>query len=269
MKIINMSTMFLTDVFKKRSVIYELAKRDFRQQYMGSYLGFVWMFLEPLLFVFVLYMVFSFGFRTGESGKVPFVLYLITGFISWLYFADNLSANTNVIRSYSFLVKKVDFRLSVLPIVTMLRVLVPHFFLLVVAVIILWFRGYSPSIYTIQIVYYLFAMLALLLGLGWLTSSTSIFVKDVNNLVRVMIQFGFWMTPIVWNIEIIPLEYRWIINLNPMSYIVMGYRDSLIFQVPFWHHPIVTFYFWTVTLIILICGISVYRKLKPHFAEVV
>ena len=108
-----------------------------------------------------------------------------------------------------------------------------------------------------------------LLGIGWLTSSTSIFVKDIGNLVGVLVQFGFWLTPVFWNVSMIPEKYRWLVELNPANYIISGYRDSLVSQVAFWDKPIVTLYYWTVTSLFLLAGISVFRKLKPHFAEVV
>jgi len=260
---------FLRDIKNKRSVIYELVKRDLQQQYIGSYLGAVWIFIQPLLFISVLYTVFTLGLRVGNSSDdMPFSLYLVAGMIAWQHFTANFSANTSAIRSYSFLVKKVDFRLSVLPIVQMMSSLVVHVFLIMVAVLLAWYQGYKPGFHSLQLIYYLSAMSALLLGLGWMTSSTSIFVKDVAKIVTVLIQFGFWLTPIFWKITMIPEKFRWIIDLNPMYYIVTGYRDSIVSKVPFWERDN-TIYFWCFTLVCLYIGINVYRKLRPHFAEVV
>lgn len=259
---------FFYDIFEKRSIIYELVKRDLQQQYMGSYLGVVWLFLQPLLFISILYAVFTMGFKTGISEEMPFSLYLVTGMVAWIHFSTNFSANTDVIRSYSFLVKKVDFRLSILPIVRMLSSLVAHMFLLIVAICLAWYQGYPPTLYTLQVFYYLSAMTALLLGLGWMTSSTSLFVKDVTKIVAVFVQFGFWLTPIFWNISTIPEKYRWLIELNPMLYIITGYRDSIVGQVAIWERGNFI-YFWCFSLICLYLGISIYRRLRPHFAEVI
>lgn len=268
-KFIEMACVFLMDVFRKRVVMYELAKRDFKQQYLGSYLGLLWMFLEPLLYVLVLYLFISIGFRTGDQWEMPYSLYLISGIVTWTYFAGNLVANTGIINSFAFLVKKIDFRISILPFVKLISNLLPHAFLTLVTIIIAWFYGYAPSIYLFQILYYFFSMFVLLVGLGWLTSSTSLFVKDVSNIVRVVVQFGFWVTPVLWNINRIPEPYQWIIKLNPMFYIVNGYRDSIFMHVPFWVAYRDALTFWAQTFIILLVGIVVFRKLKPHFAEMV
>ncbi len=259
---------FLSDILANRSLIYELVKRDYKQEYMGSYLGSVWVFAQPIMFVSILYAVFTLGFRAGESIDMPFSLYLVIGMVSWMYFSNAFAANTNAIKNYSFLVKKMDFRLSILPVVKLLSSLVPHIVLLILAILFAWIQGYHPTIYTLQVVYYMFSMCMLLLGLAWLTASTSIFVKDVNKVVSILVQFGFWLTPIFWSLETIPDRYHWIVELNPMLYIVNGYRESLISHVPFWESGN-AMYFWSLTILIMYVGISVFRKLRPHFAEVV
>jgi len=266
---INRTKGFLIDIYVKRAIIYELAKRDFQLQYMGSYLGFIWVFLQPLIFISILYAIFTFGFRSGSSIDMPFSVYLITGMISWLYFSNILNVTVDVISSHAYLVNKVDFRLSILPIVKILSALVPHLFFILIAILIAWFHGFAPSIYTLQIFYYLFAMVALLLGFGWMTSSTSIFVKDVSKVVSIVVQFGFWLTPIFWNISMIPQKYQWIVKLNPVFYIISGYRDSLVSKIPFWSHPFGSLYYWVFTALVLFCGIAIFVKLRPHFAEVI
>jgi len=260
---------FTADIYSKKSILYELAKRDFQRQYMGSYLGFVWVYLQPLLFITVLYVVFTFGFRTGSSADgVPFVVHLISGMIAWFYIAENLNAGVRVIKDHSFLLKKVDFRLSMLPIVKLMSSAAPHLFFIFIAVLIAILNGIYPSFYLFQLIYYFAAMLALLLGLAWLTSSTNLFVSDVSKLIGVIVTFGFWLTPVFWDISRIPGKYQWIVQLNPATYIVEGYRDSIINHIGFWEKPYQTLYYWILTFIMLKVGIKVFQKLRPHFAEV-
>ena len=247
----------------------ELVKRDIQQKYMGSYLGLVWIFLQPLIFISILYFVFTFGLRVANEVGVPFSVYLVSGIVAWLYFAENFGSTTYAISEYAFLVKRVDFRLSILPVVKIISSLVPHFFLVMLALTVAAFEGFHPTLYTLQLLYYLFALSVLVLGLGWLTSSTSLFVKDVANVVNVLVQFGFWITPVFWNINIIPEKYRWVIKLNPIDYIVTGYRDSIVGGIPFWEHVSETIYFWTVTSLLLLTGAIIFKRLRPHFAEVI
>jgi len=261
---------FLLDIYNKRSILYELAKRDFQKQYMGSYLGFVWVYLQPLLFIGVLYFIFTMGFKAGSSTSgVPFIVYLITGMIAWFYIAENLNAGTNVLKQHSFLLKKVDFRLSMLPIVKLISSSAPHLFFIVLAIIISIINGIYPTLYIIQLAYYFIAMVFLLLGINWLTSSTNLFVPDVSKVISIIVTFGFWLTPIFWDLSKVPEKYQWIVKLNPAVYIVEGYRDSIINHIGFWEKPYETLYFWLFTGLMLWSGITVFKKLRPHFAEVV
>jgi ABC-type polysaccharide/polyol phosphate export permease len=262
---------FLSNLISSRSLIFELARRDYKKINQGSYLGLVWNYLQPIMFVAVLYSIFTLGFRSGaDVGEMPFSIYLLSGMICWLYFSSNLSQITDVIRSYSFLVKKVDFRLSVLPIVKLLSSLAPHFALLLIAVALAAYQGISPGWHSLQLIYYYLCMALLLLGLGWLTSSTSLFVKDVTNLVALITQFGFWLTPIFWRIENMPEKIQWILKLNPAYYLVTGYRDSISGALYFWQRPISeSIIFWVFVLASLLLGAFVFKRLKPHFAEVV
>ncbi|MFQ3323671.1 MAG: ABC-type polysaccharide/polyol phosphate export permease [Pseudomonadales bacterium] len=261
---------FVVDLIKSRELILDLVKRDYKQQHQGSYLGLLWNYLQPILFIAVLYTVFTLGLRTGrEIDSMPFSLYLISGMVCWLYFTANLTAITSVIRNYRFLVKKVDFRLSILPIVKLLSSLLPHAVLLLITIAIAIYNGILPGWHSLQLLYYYCCMVALLLGLGWLTSSTSLFVKDVSNLVALITQFGFWLTPIFWHIDSMPEKLQWILKLNPAYYLVTGYRDAITGNAFFWQRPQETLVFWAITLLLLVSGAMIFKKLKPHFAEVI
>jgi lipopolysaccharide transport system permease protein/teichoic acid transport system permease protein len=111
-------------------------------------------------------------------------------------------------------------------------------------------------------------MLVLALGLSWITSALVVFVRDVGQVVLVVLQFGFWATPIFWNLDMMPAQVRMWLKLNPMYYLVQGYRDSFLHFVPFWQHPALTVYFWSVTAVIFIAGAMIFQRLKSSFADV-
>ena len=111
-------------------------------------------------------------------------------------------------------------------------------------------------------------MLVLLTGLSWLFSALIIFLRDVGQLVAMALQFLFWGTPIFWSVKLLPAKYQPIIKLNPVVYIVEGYRDSLINRVWFWDHWLQTLYFWGIAGAMLVIGAVVFRRLRPHFADV-
>jgi ABC-type polysaccharide/polyol phosphate export permease len=268
MNVFSPSNRFIRSIWKWRGSIWEMARRDFISQHSGTYLGIVWNFVQPLAYAAMLTLVFSIGLRQNPGGEVPFLVYLLTGMIAWNFFSGALGSLSGIIKAHSFLVHKGSFNLAVLPLPKLLSLMAPHMALIVATVGICWLNGIVPSLYALQVLYYLAAMACLLLGLGWIASAASLFIEDVNNLVGIFVQFGFWFTPIIWNIKIIPLKYRWIVSLNPAYYLVNGYRDSLVFKVPFWQRPREMAYFWILTFLILVLGGIVFRRLKPHFGEV-
>jgi ABC-type polysaccharide/polyol phosphate export permease len=241
---------------------------DFRQRYLGSYLGILWAFIQPTITVLIFWFVFQVGFKSQPVNDVPFILWLIAGMFPWFFFNDALSNATNAVMENSYLVKKIVFKVSFLPIIKILSALIVHLFFIFFMYGLFMVYGYGFDLYWLQVFYYLGAMIVLILGISYITSSVVIFFRDMGQLVAMLLQFGFWMTPIFWSIDMVPVKYQWLIKLNPLYYIVEGYRDSMIHHVWFWEKPMLTLYFWVVALGMLWLGFSTFRRLKPHFADV-
>jgi ABC-type polysaccharide/polyol phosphate export permease len=267
-KIINeiLNTPF--ELYKYRRLIFDMTTGDFKRRYLGSYLGILWAFINPIVTIAIFIFVFQMGFKATPVSKIPFVIWLSTGIIPWFYFSDAFASSASSICEYSFLVKKVVFRVSFLPLIRVLSSIFIHLCFIFLVILILLFYGMMPSLYWLQAVYYLFCSIVLLVGFAWISASLMVFVKDIGNLVGIILQFGFWMTPIFWRIEQIPKKYQIILKLNPVFYIIQGYRDSFLFKNWFWQRPNLTLYFWIVTIITLILGLFIFKKTRPHFADV-
>lgn len=259
---------FIKEIINERRLIYELAKKDFEMRYLGSYLGIIWAFIQPTINILILWFVFQIGFKSAPVDKIPFILWLICGMIPWNFFSDSINSATNAVTDNSYLVKKIVFRVTVLPIVKILSSLCVHLFFIIFIFVMFATYGYEVSIFNIQVIYYLFSTVVLVLGISWLTSSLVVFLKDIGQIVTMILQFGFWLTPIFWSLEILPQKYLFLIKLNPLLYIINGYRDSFIYHRWFWVDINSTIYFWCFTLVTFGIGATVFRKLKPHFADV-
>ena len=260
---------FIMHLTSNQVLVITLIKSDFKKQYLGSYLGLVWAFVQPITFIAVIWFVFEIGFRAAPAtGNVPFFLWLTSGMIPWFFFANGVVNGTNAVVGNAFLVKKVAFRTSILPLVQIGSELVIHLVLVLLLLVSFVLYGFYPDLYWLQLFYYIGCSIFLLLGLSWLTSSLRVFVKDIGNLIGVLIQLGFWATPIFWSLTLVPLKYQYIIKLNPVYYIVGGFRDTLISKVWFWEKPFETIYFLLFTSMLFFIGAVVFRKLRPHFGDV-
>ncbi len=260
---------FFRDIIRNRALILTLTKRDIKASYLGSFLGLLWAFLQPLVTIFVMWFVFQFGLRVPPVIDFPFSLWLVAGLIPWFFFSGALITATYAVLEYSYLVKNITVRLSILPIVKIISALVVHVAMVLVVVVMFTCYRRPPDIYWLQLPYFVFCTVVLLLGLTWITSSLVLFVRDVGQAVQVIVQLGFWCTPVVWNVKLVPPQYQWLIKLNPALYIVEGFRDALIYKIWFWDRFEQTPYFWSFTIVVFCFGAILFKRLRPHFADVI
>ena len=258
------------ELYQNRKLVLSLAKNDFKTKYAGSYFGTVWAFIQPIVTICVYWFVFSVGLKAGTVSDYPFVLYLVSGIVPWFFFQDALNGGTNALLEYNYLVKKVVFKISILPIVKIISALFVHVFFVVFALILCACYGYTPSLYTLQIIYYSVCTFLFVLGLVYATSAIVIFFRDLTQIINIFLQVGVWLTPIMWDVNMLA-SHPWLIKvfkLNPMYYVVTGYRDSMLGHVGIWHHSAWTIYFWVVTILLFGLGSVIFKRLKPHFADV-
>lgn len=261
---------FFKDIYQNRVLLKQFSMNDFKARYAGSVLGIFWAFANPLVMVLTYWFVFSFGFRSGDKEGLPFILFLISGLVPWLYFSENLGAATNVFREYSYLVKKVVFNIRILPTVKLASNIFIHVFFIAITFIVAAVNGIYPSLQSIQLIYYLFAMMMFLTGLTWITSSIQPFFPDINQFIVVIMQALMWGTPVLWSVVDFAGHptIQFILRLNPMFYVVQGYRDAFFGRAWFWESPQLTIYFWVVTIVMLLLGAVIFKRLRPHFSDV-
>lgn len=260
------------EAYQNRNMIYKLAKNDFKTKFAGSYLGVIWAFIQPVVTVLVYWFVFEVGFRSDDSTlTVPFLLYLVAGIVPWFFFQDAWIGGSNAMLEYSYLVKKVVFNISVLPIVKMISSLFVHLFFVCFIIVLYCCYGHMPDLYYLQLIYYSAGLLLLILGLSYATCAVVVFFRDLSQIISIGLQIGVWLTPIMWVAEDRLVRYPVICNilkLNPVYYVVSGYRDAFIYKRWFWEQPLWTLYFWCFTLGALALGTRIFHKLKIHFADV-
>jgi lipopolysaccharide transport system permease protein/teichoic acid transport system permease protein len=259
---------FIRLILQQRHVIWTMAGREAATAHAGSLLGFVWTFVHPMVLVVVFWLVFSVGFRVRPSNDVPFVVWLTAGLAPWFAFADMVNGAAVAVVGGAHLVKKTRFHSQILPVAKVVSCIMTHAVFLAILMVLMVFQQTPFRVHMIQFLYYLVSMTVLALGLGWAVSALNVFIRDVSQITRVVLQVGFWATPVFWDIAIMPPRVQTLLKLNPMFYVVQGYRESFLYAVPFWEHPWLTCYFWAVTVAALLGGALIFRKLKPQFADV-
>ena len=259
------------ELFQNRHLIWKLAKNDFKKRYAGSYMGAVWAMIQPVVTVAMYYIVFDKIMGNGinrGTGDVPFVLFLTAGLVPWFYFTEALNSGTNAMLEYNYLVKKVVFKISILPIIKIIAATFIHIFFVCVLLVVAAIYGYYPTVYTLQIFYYSACLFIFVLALCYTTCSIVVFFRDLSQIINIALQIGMWATPILWSIDSLDAGWVVILKLNPLVYIVNGYRSAIYEHEWFFQDFFSTMYFWIVTVILFGIGAAVFKRLKVHFADV-
>ncbi len=261
------------ELYNSRKLIKRLSINDFKKRYAGSYMGIVWALAQPVVTVVMYYIVFDRVFQSraqavSDGVEVPYVLFLTAGLVPWFFFSEALTNGTTSLLEYNYLVKKVLFKISILPIIKIIAAMFIHVFFICFLVVVACVYGYYPSIYWLQLIYYVGCEFILVLSISYATCAIVVFFRDLLQIINIGLQLFQWATPILWNLDIVPDKYKWIFKLNPMTYIVEGYRNAIYGDTWFFEHFYSSTYFWIFVVAVFCIGSLIFKRSKPHFADV-
>ena len=260
----------IKDHVEYKEQIYKLAKADLVKTYRGAALGWAWAIIKPTVTIFVYWFAFEIGLRSGGAvNGFPFFLWLIAGLIPWFYISDMLGVGTEAIRKYSYLVTRMKFPVSTIPTFVSISKMFIELFLIVIMLFIFRIFGFSADIYWLQLIF--FIAISFIFWTVWslLASSLAAISKDFANLVKSFIPAVLWLSGVLWDPEKIAIPWlKKALAFNPVTYIVQGFRNTLINKVWFWEQPKRLLYFVTVLIIMIILALWAYRKTKKEIPDV-
>jgi len=246
-----------------------MAVRDIQARYIGTVAGIFWSVINPLAFMLVYWIVFSVGLKVELAEGVPFIIVFMCGLIPWMMFSEILTTSLNSINANAHLIKKTVFPSEILPVVSLVTSWFTHGIMMVLLFILMAFNQIPFSINNFGFLYYFLALSVFALGLGWLFSSLNVFFRDIGQFLNVLINLWFWLTPIAWPLKMLPVKYQFLIKLNPMCYVIQGYKQVFISrQLPLSHPGLTDAYFWIGAGLVFLIGGYVFKRLKAEFAEV-
>ena len=260
------------ELFTSRRLIFRLAHNDFKKRYAGSYMGVVWAFVQPIVTVVMYWLIFDVISTAREAlmggSKIPYVIFLTTGIAPWFFFTEALNTGTNALIEYNYLVKKVVFKISILPLIKVMSAFYVHVFFTMLAIGLATMYGFYPSVMLLQLPYYMICVFILSLAICYTTCAINVFFRDLAQIISIILQLMQWATPILWNLDMISDKYKAIVKLNPMVYVVNGYRESICGGSWFFDHFYSSTYFWLITIALFGIGSLIFKRTKVHFADV-
>ena len=253
-----------------RRQIRKLARADLIKTYSGAALGWAWAVIRPAITIFVYWFAFGMGLRekAGIEGW-PFILWLMAGIISWFYIRDMLNSGTMAMRTYKHLITKMKFPVSTIPTFVSLANFTVHLVLVLMVIIIFILFGYWPTLYYLQVPFYMLLMFIFATAWGLFGSVLAAMSKDFANLIKTLTMAFFWLSGIMFPVSEIDIWWAQLIfKLNPITYIVEGYRNCFIHQVWFWEEPAALAVYLAEMLIMILLAVYVYNKMRKDLPDV-
>jgi lipopolysaccharide transport system permease protein len=224
-------TLFLHNLMERRSLLFQLVRRDFEQRFIGSAIGWIWGLIHPLVLLLSWTFVFQFCLRQkvppGEE-TTNYPLFLFAGMLPWLLFSETVQRSASSLLEQANLITKTVFPSEMIPVAVFLSTLISH--LLGVALMItaagVVLNQVSAFVFLLPV--YIVAIGLYAIGIGWIVASLHVFLRDTAQVLSVLLMFWFWMTPIFISQELFPARARFLLVANPFYYMVRAYRRLLL-----------------------------------------
>lgn len=262
----------IKDHFQYKQQLFKLAKADLVKTYRGAALGWAWAIIKPAVTIFVYWFTFQIGIKGigSEVEGFPFFLWLISGVIPWFYMSDMITGGTECIRKYSYLVTKMKFPISTIPTFFSMSKFIVHLLLMVIMIIIFICMGYPPDIYLIQLPIYMLLSFLFFTVFSLFASLLACMSKDFLNLIKSLVTAVFWLSGIIWNINTMK-DIPWLkalLQVNPVTYLVEGYRNCFIHKTWIWEEPKTLIAFLVILFVFAVIAIWTYRRLRKEIPDV-
>ncbi|MBX6353366.1 MAG: ABC transporter permease [Thermoflavifilum sp.] len=249
-------------------LIRRLSWFELKAETRKHYLGFFWEIFNPAVQICIYWFVFGVGIRASRTVEhVPYVLWISAGMVVWFFVNQAVLAASRSVFSRIRIVAKMNFPASIIPSYVIISKWYPH--LVLTVLLLLWFslRGYMPSLYLLQLPYFMFCLLLLLVAVSLITSTLSTVVRDVHMAVASLMRVLMYLTPVLWS----PKGLGWLelaMKANPLYYVVEGYRAALFGDGwYFLQHARYTLYFWVVVAVLFLIGAVLHGKFRADLVD--
>lgn len=246
------------------SMLLNLAIIDLTKTYKNSKFGFLWAIFKPSIKIFTYYFMLVIGLKASKNvAGYPYLLWLISGMVPWFYVSDILYQGSESLRKYSYIITKIKFPFSIIPTFTSLSRYFIHIILIFITIMIFIFSGFKLDIYILQLPIYMILTFLFFTILNHCLSLLCAASKDLLNAIKSSVFMFFSLSGIIWDISFIDNPIlKIVLSLNPITFLVNGYRNCFIKKIWFWEEPYSLMFFIVLTIMLVIFTNFCYKKLK-------
>lgn len=252
------------------SMMLRMTKFDYQLENKDTYLGKLWAILTPLIQIGTYWFVFGIGLRNGKDvDGFPYLAWMLLGLIPWFFISASILKGANSIYLKSGLISKMKFPIAVTPIGKVLQELYEFVIMLIIMFVILLCLGVKPRWSWLNLIYYMVYCLCFLVSLALVTSVFTMVARDFYKLLSSLIRLLFYVTPILWVMDNMPQTYQNVMQYNPIFYVVNGFRESVLYGLPFYHRMDLVMWMWAANIVLFLLGCSLQAKFKNKFIDLI
>ena len=249
-------------IYNYRELLKSNVKKEIRGRYKNSILGVLWSFLNPLLQLAVYSIIFG-ALLAGSDNT--YHIYICVALIPWTYFTTAITQSAFTVIGNGDIVKKVYFPREILPISVVTSGAVNFIISTLIIIVFVLAAGMGLSKYIILYPFILLVQYVLLLGIGFIMSAITVYVRDLEHIIGIVLMAAFYGTPIVYKLEQLPANLQIFMQLNPMTHLINAYRDIFYYQrMPDIKMLLILF---GISIILTIVGYYIFKKLQKGFVE--
>jgi len=250
------------ELYNYRELLKTNIKKEIRGKYKGSWLGVLWTFLNPLLMLAVYAFVFPYILRVEVEN---YTIFMIVALIPWNFFTTAIQTGTGSVVANGNILKKVYFPREIIPISITTSQLVNFLITCIIMFAFILFSGVGFSFYLLLFPILILIQYIITLALTFVLSALTVFVRDIDHFVSVILTLGFYATPIVYQADMLPEKFQWVLKINPIAQLVESYRDILYYhRLP----DLMMMGIWGgLSIILLASGYMIFKKLEKSFVE--
>jgi len=259
----------LGTVWDYRELLYFLVWRDIKVRYKQTALGVIWVVLQPVISMLVFSVLFGLLLNTPSQG-VPYPVFVYTGLLPWTYFAGSLARSSTSLVDSRNLITKVYFPRLIVPATGVLAGLIDFVVGFVVLIILMLLYGIVPTTAVVFLPFFLLLAMLTALAFGLWLSALNVRFRDIGYIIPFLVQIWLYLTPVIYSVSLVPERFRFLLGLNPMTSVIMGFRWALLGQAPDAQSGGWIFVLSVSTMVIvLISGLIFFRRTERTFADII
>ncbi len=262
--------MAFREIIQNRSRIVRLAVFENSAQNRDTFLGVLWNILNPALQIFVYWFVFSVGMKMKTlDGDIPYVVWLTSGILPWMAISQTMNSGTASFYANAQTLKSIRMPLTMIPVKAVVISGINHLWTMAALVPFIFLCGVRPRLHTLFLPYYMLCGAVFLIGFALAASAINAVFRDFQKMLGPVIRLLMYVSSVVWPIDRLSDKMRFILKLNPLTYIIEGYRDCLLYHDGLFLHWRRTGLFWACTLLLWIIGARLHYRLRKQFIDLI